>query len=273
MKESAKSKKHRDADFYTRYFKGRTIDIGCGDDLVVADAEPFDMPQGDANDITNYRTERTYDTVYSSHCLEHMRDVPKAIAGWWNLVKPGGFLIVVVPDEDLYEVGFWPSLFNPDHKATFRLCRSSSWSPVSYDLFEIMASLPGSEPISIARQDDEYIHAFRYSGGTDKPKMRNYLDRYLRALNNRGLAGRWLEVFCYAIARLCRCPIDQTCQVTIDGALAQIEVIARKREDEIESVDPLWEMARNSLRSQKNENRCWKQIVSRMLQNQTRETE
>jgi SAM-dependent methyltransferase len=254
MKESAKTRKFRDSDFYSRYFKGRTIDIGCGDDLVVANAEPFDMPQGDANEITKFRPAAAYDTVYSSHCLEHMRDVPKALAGWWELVKPGGFLIVVVPDEDLYEQGFWPSLFNGDHKATFRLCRSSTWSPVSYDLCDLMAALPGSEPTSIARQDDGYIYAFRRCGGADKPKLRRFLRRTLRSMKKRRLAARWLEVLFYAIATLCRCPIDQTSQVTVDGALAQMEIIARKREDKTGSGYPLWEAARNNIRSQELEN-------------------
>lgn len=258
MKESAKTRKVRNADFYTRYFKGRTIDIGCGDDLVVPDAEPFDKPHGDANEITKFRLAQSYDTVYSSHCLEHMYDAPKAIASWWELVRPGGFLIVVVPDEDLYELGFWPSLFNPDHKATFRLCRTSTWSPVSYDLFEMMATLPGSVPVSITRQDHKYNHAFRISGGSDKPRLRKYLGKVLRILNNRKLAGPWLEVLCYAIAHLFRCPIDQTSQVTTDGALAQIEVVARKRDDKIESIDPLWNEARDSLNLQKSESLRWK---------------
>jgi hypothetical protein len=126
----------------------------------------------------------------------------------------------------------------------------------------MMAALPGSEPVSIARQDDAYIHAFRISGGTDKPKLRQYLDLSLRVLHHRGLAARWLEVFCYAVAvRLCRCPIDQTNQVTIDGALAQIEMIVRKREDKTGPVDPLWETARASLNPQNNENRRWKQAI------------
>ena len=50
-----------------------------------------------------------------------MRDVPQALEQWWQLVKPGGAMVIVVPDEDLYEQGAWPSLFNRDHSATFRL--------------------------------------------------------------------------------------------------------------------------------------------------------
>ena len=52
-----------------------------------------------------------------------MRDPRSAIAQWWGLVKPGGVLFVIVPDEDLYEQGFWPSRFNCDHKWTFTIAK------------------------------------------------------------------------------------------------------------------------------------------------------
>ncbi|MGH7119754.1 MAG: methyltransferase domain-containing protein [Acetobacteraceae bacterium] len=244
MKESSKSRTSRDTSFYARYFNGRTIDIGCGDDLVVPNAEPFDTQHGDADGILRFRPAGSYDTAYSSHCLEHMRDVPRALAGWWGLVKAGGFLIVAVPDENLYEQGFWPSLFNKDHKATFRLGGPSSWSPVSYEVCALMAGLPGSEPVSLAREDDGYIRTFRRRGGADKPRLRRFIRRGLRALERRGLARRWIEVLSYAFATLCRCPIDQTDQI-VGSALAQIEVIVRKGGGEIGAAR--WRHAREAL--------------------------
>ena len=44
------------------------------------------------------------------------------------MVKPGGHLIITVPDEDLYEKGFWPSRFNPSHKWSFTICKQQSWN-------------------------------------------------------------------------------------------------------------------------------------------------
>jgi hypothetical protein len=38
-------------------------------------------------------------------------------------------MIVLVPDEDLYEQGHFPSIFNTDHKSTFILRRPSSSRP------------------------------------------------------------------------------------------------------------------------------------------------
>lgn len=108
------------------------IDIGAGKGLVCPWAELFDIEDGDANQITRYRTSGSYDAVHSSHCLEHMTDPVVSLSQWWALIKPGGYLVLVVPDEDLYEQGFWPSRFNNDHKATFIIKTDKSWSPVSH---------------------------------------------------------------------------------------------------------------------------------------------
>src|SRR5258708_1748845 len=135
--EASKTRALRPRDFAEIYLNGRVIDIGCGPDLVVPHAEPFDLEHGNAEEIAGIREMGAYDAVCSSHCLEHMRNVPKALEQWWALVRERGYLIVVVPEEDLYEQGGWPSLFNRDHKATFTLGRQTTWSPVSYDIVEL----------------------------------------------------------------------------------------------------------------------------------------
>ena len=146
------------------YLSGKVIDIGCGDDRVVPHAEPFDQQHGDANLIDVVREPGSYDCVYSSHCLEHMHDPVDALARWWRLVMSSGFLIIVVPDEDLYEQGVWPSRFNSDHKATFRLGREDSWSPCSYDIVELVANLSGAKVISAEVQDQGYDHTMKRIG-------------------------------------------------------------------------------------------------------------
>ena len=65
----------------------------------------LDLIHGDAQHILDYKKKESYDCVNSSHCLEHMKDVPSALSQWWGLVKPGGYLVTVVPHEDLYEQG------------------------------------------------------------------------------------------------------------------------------------------------------------------------
>lgn len=163
MDESLKTNKLRGNEFFTKYLSGKVIDIGAGRDLVTTTAECFDLDDGDANFITRYRQPQTYDAVHSSHCLEHMIDPLNALNEWWALIKPGGYLVLVLPDEDLYEQGVWPSRFNPDHKHTFRMNKKESWSPVSFDVLQLVNALPRAHIISTELQDSHYKYQLQAS--------------------------------------------------------------------------------------------------------------
>ena len=229
MDEAKKTNLLRGAAFGSRYFTGRVIDVGCGDDLVVPHAVPFDTVHGDAQWILNYFEPNSFDCVHSSHCLEHMRDVDIAITQWWGLVKPGGYLIIVVPDEDLYEQGTWPSLFNPDHKATFRLGKPASWSSVSYDLGDLARALPDADLIEAQLQDDGYDRSLMREriGRMGRLLHRFGLQRQesLAALMRRGVPVYRLNSALDKIGTWLGKPVDQT----LGPALAQIQVIVRKR--------------------------------------------
>jgi SAM-dependent methyltransferase len=106
---------------FDRYLTGSGIDIGCGNDPLTVEkgsVRGFDLLDGDALYMAEIADE-SYDFVYSSHCLEHMPDVRLALRNWVRILKPGGYLYIVVPDFELYEKKQWPSRFNPDHKASF----------------------------------------------------------------------------------------------------------------------------------------------------------
>ena len=122
MNETSKSaparERHRDA----RYLTGRGLDIGCGPDPLPG-AQKWDVQDGDAEYLATIPSE-SFDYVYSSHCLEHMRNVPRALSNWSRVVKAGGYLFIVVPEWTLYEHRQWPSPHNPDHKATFAVISS-----------------------------------------------------------------------------------------------------------------------------------------------------
>ncbi len=151
MQECGKSIPRRLADpkFHTRYFVGNGLDIGGAPDPLgvygelfarIDTVEIWDLPEGDAQYLAG-KDDESYNFVHSSHCLEHMRDPAEALTNWFRVVKPGGHLIVTVPDEDLYEQGVFPSRHNTDHKWTFTISKARSWSAKSQNVLELIAGL------------------------------------------------------------------------------------------------------------------------------------
>jgi ubiquinone/menaquinone biosynthesis C-methylase UbiE len=131
MFETSKSMTRRfyDYRYFTRYFVGDGIDIGSGNDglsnfmyfmPMVKSIKDWDKNDGDAQFMEGDDDE-TYNFVHSSHCLEHMNDPKEALKNWFRILKKGGFMVVTVPDSDLYEQGVWPSNKNSDHKWMFTL--------------------------------------------------------------------------------------------------------------------------------------------------------
>ena len=167
MKECSKSimRRMREPNFANRYFVGNGLDIGGGPDPLslyrelfprMRGVQTFDKEDGDA-EILDAIADESMDFVHSSHTLEHMRDPARALANWFRAVKPGGHLIVTVPDEDLYEQGEFPSPWNGDHKHTFTIWKARSWSPVSINLVELTTGLgPAAEIALLRKLDDGY---------------------------------------------------------------------------------------------------------------------
>lgn len=111
-------------------------------------ARGWDRADGDAQFMAGLADE-SFDLVFSAHCLEHLHDPLEGLLNWWRLVKPGGHLILIVPDEDRYEQRCWPSAFNPDHKWSFSVSKSHSWSPAHKDLADLLALLPSRDILSL----------------------------------------------------------------------------------------------------------------------------
>jgi ADP-heptose:LPS heptosyltransferase/predicted SAM-dependent methyltransferase len=112
----------------TPYVRGTGLDLGCGPNKVWPHAIGVDnytetelfgiqMKPDVVCNVTKLDLfgSASMDYVYSSHVLEHIEDYQSCIKEWWRVLKPAGFLILYLPDEDEYpkvgEVGA-----NPDHK-------------------------------------------------------------------------------------------------------------------------------------------------------------
>jgi SAM-dependent methyltransferase len=148
VKECSKSIARRlgDSNFTRRYFVGDGLDIGGRPDplglyqelfCLMRSVRTWDRGDGDAQFLHGVPDEH-YDFVHSSHCLEHLNDPIMGIRTWIRVLKPGGHLIVTVPDEDLYEQGVFPSTFNSDHKWTFTIFKARSWCAQSVNVIDMI---------------------------------------------------------------------------------------------------------------------------------------
>ena len=153
MWEQSKAAKRRFAigAFHNRYFVGHGIDVGGKPDPLgqyagifplMSSCRTWDLEDGDALLMSGVENDH-YDFLHASHSLEHMVDVSAALENWIRIVKPGGFLIITVPEEDLYELGNWPSRFNPDHKWTFTIMKEKSWSDKSINVLDLLRTFAG----------------------------------------------------------------------------------------------------------------------------------
>jgi SAM-dependent methyltransferase len=197
---------------------GQGIDIGCGPDPILPHVDRFDFEQGDANAITRY-VQKQYDFVFSSHTLEHMADPYAALKEWFTLVKPGGHLIFLVPDEDLYEQGHFPSIFNSDHKSTFTIHKTRSWSPRSVNVIDLVRSIQ-ADVVSVTLQDVGYDRRLYRHGSTAWGRG---LWRVAQRLARRFPS---IERSVFPVAHRFGGIIDQL--ACSDARLAQIQVILRR---------------------------------------------
>ena len=106
----------------------------------------WDWDDGDAQYLKSV-DDNEFNFVHSSHCLEHLVDPFVGLSNWLRVTKPGGFIIVSLPDEDLYEQGKWPPTFNKDHKNTFTIHKSETWSPCSINIIDLVLHLGDSAQI------------------------------------------------------------------------------------------------------------------------------
>jgi hypothetical protein len=159
-----------DARFSNRWLVGRGLDIGGGGDSImlyrslfprIDSVTIYEWAQGDAQYLANVQDD-SFDFVYSAHCLEHMVDPWIAVRHWLRVLRPGGHLVVTVPDEDMYEQGVWPSTFNGDHKHTFAMFKRQSWSSMTINVLDLLRSFDREVDIlKVERLDHSFLHGMQ----------------------------------------------------------------------------------------------------------------
>lgn len=122
MSEAAKV---RDIPNVMKYITGEVLDVACGGDKIIPSAIGFDGRPltgvdlfGDHEDIwEKVRYSRkdqhfinVFDTIFSSHFLEHCPDQWGTVYKWIMMLKQGGHLVLYLPDGDHYD-----NKANPEH--------------------------------------------------------------------------------------------------------------------------------------------------------------
>lgn len=93
-----------------KFCRGNGLDIGFGGEPICPTAITLDKPEcvhkgnlsGDAGDLRWFR-DGVMDYVFSSHCLEDADDTVAWMREWWRVLRPGGNLVLFLPDQPTYE--------------------------------------------------------------------------------------------------------------------------------------------------------------------------
>lgn len=177
MFEQSKSAKRRfnDGNFHSKYFIGKGIDIGAGPDCIsnvkqafvgITDVLNWDLSNGDGQYLQGV-PDNFFDFVHSSHSLEHMQKWDIALENWIRVCRSGGFVIITVPEEHMYEKNCWPSKFNPDHKWSFTL-NSKSEMPNSVNVLDLAKCFNHKTTV----EKIELVNQFYHKDHHDKDQTR-----------------------------------------------------------------------------------------------------
>lgn len=101
------------------YCVGNGLDLGFGGDPIVRSAICIDRAETDSarshherpspthivGDIWHLRwfVDGSLDYVYSSHALEDAKDTRAVLKEWLRVIRPGGYLVLFLPDQKTYE--------------------------------------------------------------------------------------------------------------------------------------------------------------------------
>jgi SAM-dependent methyltransferase len=148
-----------------RFCEGQGLDVGCGPEKVTPAAIGVDRKSDVSIDISaglDLFTNEQFDFIFSSHCLEDMRNPAAILRDWWSKIKVGGHLILYLPHKD-----FYPNMgeegANPAHKNDF----------VPEDIIGFMDGFASYELVhnEVHSEDDEYSFelVFKKAGSLGLP--------------------------------------------------------------------------------------------------------
>lgn len=172
MLESTKAVARRSHDrrFTTTYFVGNGMDVGCGQDPIanykefyplMGDVRPWDLSDGDGALLEGVENE-SLDFLHSSHSLEHMQDPYVAMDNWLRVLKKGGHMVLLLPDEDMFEQGVWPSTYaGADHITSWTIKKKESWCPASINVLDFFGKYSDMvEILKVEKLDSTFLYTW-----------------------------------------------------------------------------------------------------------------
>jgi ubiquinone/menaquinone biosynthesis C-methylase UbiE len=141
-----------------QYLNGNVLDIGVDDNKLVPWAVGIDLcrvtPQvnliGDAKNLYWFK-DCVFDTVFSSHCLEDLKDTKSILKEWLRVVKHGGHLILYLPHKNFYP-NIGQPFANAGHQHDF----------LPEDIVKIMNEIGGTKLISNNTYGEKFIQEIHH---------------------------------------------------------------------------------------------------------------
>lgn len=105
------------------YLGTHVVDVGCSDCKIIPEAigvdgrklPGVDIVTDDVYHLSRIIPPESCTAIFSSHLLEHLVDDTAALTEWAKLIKPGGYLILYLPDADFYN-----NENNEEHARSYR---------------------------------------------------------------------------------------------------------------------------------------------------------
>jgi len=161
---------------FTNVFKGDGLHISPGNDPLKQHHYPLCKSvtlintadsKIETDTLKEQLSNREFDFVYATNLAFYEDEPINVINHWLNFVNSKGHLVLTVSDEDLYEQGNFPSIFNNSHKKTFSIYKQMSWSGRHYNLLDIIQKLNNVTCRKIELIDSNYDYSL-YGKGVDQ---------------------------------------------------------------------------------------------------------
>ena len=155
---------------YHQVFKGEGLHINPGDDPLKAKNFPL-VKSIKTKNLENFNLEkdgledyREFDFVLFTHLVGFEQEPEKVLTHILKCVKSKGHLIFTVPDEDLYEQGQFPSIFNKGHKRSFSIHKEESWSGKQCNIIDVIDKIDEASCRKIELVDTNYNYSLIGTG-------------------------------------------------------------------------------------------------------------